>query len=295
VTITRPFIISAKEVTSQQFFNLLGYWGGWQSPSKTGCAHCVAGGVSWHEAAAFANALSAKDSLSPCYQYTMIKICNYNADCITGSCIFGPSGATDSGVSKTGECREYIAHTNYSSGGKTIYDCLGFRLPTEAEWEYAYRAGTKTAYHSGQSSAAKCTGKELLLDPVAWYSHSIFPDAGSFVPDTGMQNYGFPRPPGLKQPNAWGLYDVAGNAYEWVDDVYTPSLGTAPATDPWNNNTSPPATSNRVLRGGAFTSHPFKVRAAHRHNLPPHSFPYGGPMETGFRLVRTVPPPKTDK
>ena len=295
VTLTRPFIISAKEVSNQQFFNLMGYWGGWQTPSKTLCAHCVAGGVSWHEAAAFANALSAKNSLSPCYEFTSYNTCTSQSKCTTGSCIFGSYSTTDSGATQSGECREYSVRSNYSSGGKTIYDCPGYRLPTEAEWEYANRAGTKTAYYTGQSSVAKCTGKEPLLDPIAWYSHSIYPDAGSFIPDTGVLNYGFPRPPGLKQPNAWGLYDVAGNAYEWVDDVYTPSLGTAPATDPWNNNTSPPATSDRVLRGGAYNVHPFKVRAAHRHHLPPHAYPWGGPMDAGIRLVRTVFPPKTDK
>ena len=123
-----------------------------------------------------------------------------------------------------------------------------FRLPTEAEWEYACRAGTAGDYHFGDDAAA--------LDDYAWFS---------------ANSNGQTHPVGRKRPNAWGLHDMHGNVWEWCEDVLAPYPAVA---------IRPPDTSRllpRVLRGGAFNNIPKNVRAAFRHELlPDDSFRYYG-------------------
>ena len=138
----------------------------------------------------------------------------------------------------------------YAGSTFTGLGCRGYRLPTEAEWEYAARAGTTAATYRD-------------LDNAAWYDKN-----------SGRA----PHPVGQKQPNAWGLYDMLGNVYEWTGDWY----GTYPGrvTDPLG-----PATgSNRVIRGGSWSIYASNARAAGRGNDPPGN----RSSDLGFRLVRTV-------
>ena len=132
----------------------------------------------------------------------------------------------------------------------------GYRLPTEAEWEYACRAGTTTAYSFGDH-------KEQL-DAYAWHRQN----AG----DTH-------HPVGQKQPNPWGLYDMHGNVYEWVGDRYG-GYESGSATDP----TGPIPGDKRVIRGGSW-SHFFKdLQSAARDGMRASS-KYG---YLGFRVVKEV-------
>lgn len=128
-----------------------------------------------------------------------------------------------------------------------------YRLPTEAEWEYACRAG----------SAGDQTGS---LDALAWYKAN-----------SAAQT----RPVGQKQPNAWGLYDMQGNVWEWVQDWYAPDYyKRSPATDP--PGAAPAA--YRVYRGGSWYGSAGDCRAALRgFDLPGHHY-----YSLGLRLVRTV-------
>jgi formylglycine-generating enzyme required for sulfatase activity len=142
-------------------------------------------------------------------------------------------------------------------------DCNGYRLPTEAEWEYAYRAGTTSSLYNGEATTS--TGVDPLAELIAVY-------LGNAVRTrTG--------PVGQYSPNAWGLYDMAGNVQEWVEDRYTARL--RDATDPINTTGS-----GRVIRGGFYGSGGTGLRAAYRIwfgiNLRDSA--------TGFRLVRTVTP-----
>ncbi len=208
VTLTHKVELCATETTQQQYKTLQGY-----NPSKfSGCGGaCPVENVSWHEAAAYCDRLSAIKGLTRCYQ------CKGSGKAVT--CQAAPAYA-----------------------GPKIYTCPGYRLPTEAEWEYAYRAGTSTAFYCGPIKA--CTGSDAGLSAIAWYAAN-----------SGKTTH----PVGKKKPNARGLYDMAGNVIELVHDRYKQDLGSTAATDPVG-----PASGSRLGRGGAWAGDPRFQRAAAR-------------------------------
>ena len=174
-------------------------------------ANCPVDMVSWKDAITYANKLSEKEGLSRCYDW--------------------PDGTWAS--------------------IRFLKPCNGYRLPTEAEWEYAARAGTTTAY-AGASS----------INAVAWYR---------------ANSDSKPHPVGQKKANAWGLYDMLGNVDEWTWDWYGPYSSNA--TDP----TGPRSGNQRVTRGGTWLNGDWQVRVAHR------SYSEGlYDNRIGFRLARTV-------
>ncbi|OFZ78482.1 MAG: hypothetical protein A2583_10830, partial [Bdellovibrionales bacterium RIFOXYD1_FULL_53_11] len=113
-------------------------------------------------------------------------------------------------------------------------DGYRYRLPTEAEWEYAARAGTKTAYSFGDNAS--------LLGEYAWYDGN-----------SGNETHAVAS----KKPNAWGLYDMHGNVWELVEDYYTASLGTSSVTDP----KGPSSGDYRVIRGGSWDCYARNLRS----------------------------------
>ena len=149
------------------------------------------------------------------------------------------------------DAQAFIAALNRREGVRT------YRLPTEAEWEYAARAGTQTAYHFGN------TARELAR--YAWY------DKLGFITGPG------PRPVGQGRPNAWGLYDMHGNVWEWVADWYRP-YAAGSVTDPGGPSTG----AHRVARGGSWSARASHCRAASRSNTPG-----ARGSDSGFRLART--------
>jgi formylglycine-generating enzyme required for sulfatase activity len=117
------------------------------------------------------------------------------------------------------DVQEFIKRLNEKEG------TTGYRLPTEAEWEYAARAGTDTHYFFGND--------EGELSKYAWYEDN-----------SGEETH----PAGQMQPNPWGLYDIYGNAWEWVEDWYEEGYyAESPGTDPKGQSSG----SYRVLRGGS--------------------------------------------
>lgn len=138
-----------------------------------------------------------------------------------------------------------------------------FRLPTEAEWEYACRAGSTTAYSFGDSTTE--------LSNYAWY-------AGNSA--------GRPRKVGQKQPNAWGLYDMHGNVWEWCLDYYG-DYPTERVVDPFNGRTARRA-SRHTIRGGSWRTGEEECRSARRFLFVEGQFKH--PDDVGFRVLREFQP-----
>ncbi|MCB1823887.1 MAG: formylglycine-generating enzyme family protein [Candidatus Competibacteraceae bacterium] len=139
----------------------------------------------------------------------------------------------------------------------------GYRLPTEAEWEYACRAGTTTRYSFGDDPAD--------LDSHAWYAGN----AKDHV-----------QPVATQRANLWGLYDMHGNVWEWCWDEYE-AYSPKPARNPRGPKQS--TSGRRVLRGGSFDFSPEFLRSARRFFVDP----VGWFRRFGFRCVR-VPPQQVD-
>jgi len=139
-----------------------------------------------------------------------------------------------------------------------------YALPTEAQWEYAARAGSTTAFYNGGITVTDCS-YDPNLDKIGWYCYN-----SSFKT----------HPVAQKTPNAWGLYDMLGNVHEWCQDWYSSSYyASSPSTDP----TGPPTGSYRVLRGSCWVGNAGGTRLASRY--------CGGPYNSsinnfGFRLLR---------
>ncbi len=144
------------------------------------------------------------------------------------------------------------------------FDADGYRLPTEAEWEYACRAGTKTAYFMGD--------KANKLPDYAWFDKN-----------SGRQ----PHAVGQKQANPWGLYDMGGNLWQWCHDFYQVDYYD---NSPKDNPRGPTAGETKVIRGGSWKSSADACRAGYRNNENPgYADVCFGYDIYGFRCVRKGP------
>ncbi len=164
------------------------------------------------------------------------------------------------------ECQEFIEELN---GLDTLF---AYRLPTESEWEYACRAGTATRYYWGNSDA------ETTMKRYCWYSrnanenHWTSPHAAE----------GGSQPVGMREPNSWGLYDMAGNVYEWCEDNYHNDYSGAPSDGSvWLDED---CNTTRVIRGGDWINSADDCRSASRnfHGEDTQS------LSWGFRVARSA-------
>ncbi len=245
VTISRPFWIGEHEVTQQQWQAVMYY----NNSDFADCGpDCPVEMVSWYEATEFANKMSYRAGLDPCYWID------------DGSVVL-------KGV-----------------------DCSGYRLPTEAEWEYAARAGSAGLIYHGNLD-----GKEFhapQLGAIAWYGgNSGVAYAGNPCGHWGrreVETYDScgTHPTGLKRPNAWNLYDMLGNVWEWTQDAATANgrKGRLVFTSVYAPRIVDPVSSSGnlvVRRGGSWYSEARHCRSGNRDYYRPSSTA----SNLGFRLV----------
>jgi len=237
VTLTRSFEILVNEVTQGEFEALMGFNPSYFWNIAHASTHPV-DQVTWHDAAAYANALSGKDGYSLCYNCDELTELGWHC-----------------------ELADWVPpNTPYSCPG-------GWRLPTEAEWEYAARAGVTTDTPGGDVAAEylyACPPDDppcpLLLD-CAWF-------CGNSEHETHDVR--------TRDSNDWGLYDMVGNVHEWCFDAYGEYSGDV--TDPWGL----PSGTLRVIRGGSWLNAGYLLRFGSRDTY----LVTGSNMTLGFRLVR---------
>lgn len=220
VTLSHHFWMDSMEVTVGDFNSVMGL------PAQAGKETLPVTGISWSDAALYCNARSTSNNLEPVYAYTGVTGTPGNMCVLEGLSI------------------------NFNANG--------YRLPTEAEWEFACKAGTATLFYWGNN--------RIDITDYAW----IKANSGDAVHETGA-----------KMPNSFGLYDMSGNVWEWCSDWYD---GTYYSSSPSIDPTGPQIGQERVIRGGSWMHTDYFAQSGSRSKM----IPDGGNTTVGFRAVLVV-------
>ena len=246
VTISKGYLMGRHEVTQKEYEKYCSYTGG-ENKKPTELYgdgdDYPAYYVSWYDAVVYCNRRSIAEDLTPCYA------------------IGGKTNPDEWGTVPTSNDSKW-------NGVTCDWNANGYRLPTEAEWEYAARAGDATTEEKTWSG----TKTENDLENYAWYSKN-----------NGRKTHQV----GKLAPNAWGLYDMSGNVWEWCWDWYDEKYYSSSSTESVPNPTGPTGGSSddyRVFRGGSWSNGTDSCEVSFRG--------YSGPIyrssSLGFRVVRSA-------
>lgn len=257
VAITRPFQIGKYPITQREYQRFMQHNPSGELGEDFVGEEFPVVNVSWNDAVEFCNRLSEETGVPPCYT---------------------PAGRDSAAVGRR--------HVNPRVGSAS-----GYRLPTEAEWEYACRAGTNTRWFFGDDPGE--------LPEYAVYQEEIGvegenvqeqTDSGTKIERNGEDEH-YLQEVGTRAPNSWGLYDLYGNVWEWCADLYRNDYYSRAHGKRISDPTGPRSGHGRrgiwerVQRGGSFKSKSETVRSANRF--------YGNEAssceDVGFRIVRTCP------
>jgi len=246
------FYMSIYAVTQKEYMEVMG-----ENPSFFQGENLPVERVSWYDAIEYCNRLSEQEGLIPVYTINKNQIDPNNLNVISSRNQYDPDPL------------RWTVTWNKNANG--------YRLPTEAEWEYACRAGTTTRYWSGDDEMS-LFGKVNAADL-------------TFIERMGEANFEWVNfhdnfvttsPVGSFAPNPWGLYDMRGNVYEWCWDWY----GSYP-TEPQINPIGAVSGTERVIRGGAWINGGNDLRSAARYGAIPFHQLYLFSF-LGFRVVRNA-------
>ena len=235
VTLTRDFLIGKYQVTQFVWEQVMGL-----NPSEFKGNVLPVENVNWLDCILFCNKLSEQEGLQKVYEI--------------------PSGLEKKLQSQVKDQDRRI--DKLSKSIRQNVNATGYRLPTEAEWEYCARANQVYLY-SGSD----------LLDEVGWYGKDFL------NPNITGNSSGVSHQVGTKLPNAFGLYDMSGNVWEWIWD-----WNGAYANFDVENPTGPVSGTDRISRGGCWRGGPWGTRVSGRYWYPPS---YRS-SNVGFRLCRTI-------
>jgi len=233
VTLTRGFSMSAMEATQGEWVSIMGEY-----PSEFRGGLLPVENISWEEAVEFCNALSMLEGLPVAYE-----------------------------VKEVEDVKKVSFLDAQGQPTTDVTQVKGYRLPTEAEWEYACRAGTTTVFN---------TGNTISTDQANYDGDGTY-GGGSKGVDLKQT-----VPVGSYPPNTWGLHDMHGNVWEWCNDLYG-TYSPEAVTDPMGaaEATSRIPRSARILRGGGWSGGPEFCRSAYRA----WSSPTSSDRYLGFRVV----------
>lgn len=250
ITLTHALLVSDHETTQAEWtsFGFANPSGKHDYPDAKDCVgpDCPVGQLSWDDAVAYANRLSDRDGLPHCIE---------PKDC-TGT------------VGVDFVCKDFEQTT------ASIYECRGYRLPNIFESEYFTRAGTRTAFSFGEFTEAMADNSHCVADDVAM-------DHAWYCANAKSQTH----PVRQKAANPWGLFDVHGNATEWVLDVESATHLEVHAFE--NPRATMPHGTQRISRNGVSVSQLGQLRSADNSLFAPNGTRGPG---SGFRLVRSLTP-----